>query len=373
LLRPSHIYVHIPFCKRKCYYCDFASIEYENSITSAYLSALEEEVTLRCSGISPETIYIGGGTPSILHLKELELLLRILSKIDQSNLDEFSIEINPGTIDVEKMMLIRKFNVNRVSIGIQSFHDKALTLLGRIHNSKLAKAAVAVTKEAGIDNISLDLINSWPGQTPDMWLSDLQAAVKLRPKHVSSYALTYEDDTPLNRKRAAGKVKPLGQDSERELFDLTSNFLEKEGFLHYELSSFCMEGYESRHNTAYWLGRQYIGLGASACSFVDDIRFTNCRDPQDYINRMIDTGVARHWQESLTPEQRARERAVINLRLAEGINLERFQSETGFSFNEILGNNDKLIDDGWLEFNNGFVRLSKKAYPLADAVLMDLI
>lgn len=372
--KPSHLYIHIPFCVEKCAYCDFASVKYNKHLVKAYLMALNEEFQLKCMNVVPQTIYIGGGTPSILAEEELGILLQTVTNLDLSALEEFTFEVNPGTVSVEKFMTLKDYHVNRISIGMQSFNDEALNILGRIHNSKQGKAAFTMAREAGFENISIDLINSWPGQTPAMWLDDLEAAVKIDAKHISSYCLSYEEGTPIFRKREEGKLAVVSEEIERQIFDLTGKFLASKKFDRYEISAYAKEGHFSRHNISYWLGEEYLGLGSAAFSYADGMRYANCRDPEIYIRMIAETGTARNWQETLDPEKRARERAVINLRMTEGINLEKFRNETGFSFDEIYKEEKgQLLDGGWLEYNDGFVRLTEKALPVADSILMEFI
>ncbi len=373
MLRPSHLYVHLPFCRRKCNYCDFGTVKYQKDLVDVYLASLAEEMEQRCSHLSPSTIYIGGGTPTTLNDSQLNFLFSLIEKLDLSCVEEFTIEANPGTVSIEKLMFLFDAGVNRISFGIQSFNDDALRLLGRIHTSKQGRAAVVMAREAGFENISIDLINSWPGETLDMWLADMQVAVKVSPEHISAYGLTYEEGTPLYCLQKEGRLQPLNMDAERVLFDLMGDFLPSVGYERYEISAFAKRGYESKHNLSYWTGKEYIGVGATACSYVNNVRFTNFRNPNEYIRAITDCATARCWQEELTPEHRARERAVINFRLTSGINIHEFESDTGFSLLEMVQNNEYLLRDGWLEIDDDNIRLSKKALPIADSILQELI
>jgi oxygen-independent coproporphyrinogen-3 oxidase len=291
-----------------------------------------------------------------------------------SNVSEFSIEINPRTITTDKAMILRENNINRVSIGAQTFNEEGLKILGRAHSTKHISSTVSICREAGLENISLDLINSWPAQTVDNWLEDLEKTVALRPKHISSYCLMYEEGTPLFRKREKGILKVLGEDTEREMFDITGAFLGQNGFERYEISNFSLPGFECKHNISYWEGEEYIGLGVGAHSHVEGVRSSNTSDIASYIRMIAESGVAKNWQEKLIPEHSAREKMIIALRMSKGIDIKKFESDTGFEIYDLFGRDIKaLLNDGWLISEKGRIFLSEKALPVSDSILMELI
>jgi oxygen-independent coproporphyrinogen-3 oxidase len=373
-MTPVALYAHVPFCAQRCRYCDFVSTRYDAYKAATYLAALAEDVDCHASEAEIRTVYVGGGTPTALSTVHLTALLDILSKLDLSGVVEYTVEANPGTIDVEKLQSLRQAGVNRLSIGVQSFHDEALRVLGRSHTAKQARAAVGIAREAGIENISLDLIYGWPGQTPQSWQADLEEAVRLEPEHISCYGLTYPEGTSLWRARERGEILPQSEDEERELFDMMGALLAAPAWERYEISNFCRKGRECRHNRVYWEGGPYIGVGPGACSYVDGVRSGNVPDVEQYIRRTEEGTDVRTWQESLPPERAARERLVIGLRLLKGIEADRFAAETGFSIESLLGDGlTHLIREGWLEWRGRSLALTSRALPVADTVLAELV
>lgn len=370
----KNLYVHIPFCQRRCYYCDFASSEYKSEVADSYLEALGVEFTRRAYGMCPETIYIGGGTPTCLPYEKLEQLLDILDLLEQRDLKEFTVEANPGTLSMEKLLLLRDAGVTRVSLGVQTFNQRGLDTLGRFHSAKDARFAVALLHEAGFDNISVDLIFAWPDQRIAEWREDLEKVLRLDVPHVSCYGLTYPEGTTLHQMLQEGRVERAHEDREREMFDLMDEVLASGGLRRYEISNFARPGHESMHNVNYWMGGTYTGLGAGAHSYEGSTRFGNCGSVTSYIGRMNSAGTALDSVDELPPEARARECAVIWLRMIDGINREAFRERTGRELDELLGPNlAKLIEGGWLEWNSSNLRLTNRALPVADAVLADIV
>lgn len=368
------LYLHVPFCRRRCRYCDFPTQAYDRALAEAYLVALAEEVEARVRRLAPRTLYIGGGTPTALRADQLTDLLNLLGTLDLSRLEEYTVEANPGTFDVETLLRLREAGVNRLSLGVQTFHAEGLKRLGRIHDARRARAAVSMAREAGFENLSLDLIYGWPGQRPADWREDLETVAGLAPEHLSCYGLTYEEGTPLWRDRRAGRLMPLTEEEERLLFDEMASRLADRGYDRYEISSFARPGGQCRHNRAYWEGEEYVGLGAGAHSLVAGTRFCNSRSPAEYIRLMTRHGRARVWEESLPPERAARERVVIGLRLREGLAPETFAAATGFELEELLGRElPPLLEGGWLEWTEGRLRLSDRALPVADSILAELV
>jgi oxygen-independent coproporphyrinogen-3 oxidase len=343
-------------------------------VVEAYLTALAEEISHRARNLPLQTLYLGGGTPTSLTLPELSALHECLRPLDLTQVDEFSTEANPGTLTIEKLMLLREMGCNRISLGVQTFHEGGLKILGRAHSAKQARLAVSLCQEAGFENLSIDLINGWPGQTLANWHDDLDRAADLGATHLSCYGLTYEEGTELFRRRERLQLHPLGESMERKLFDLTAPCLERLGFTHYEISSYARPGYTCLHNRTYWEGGEYCGLGAAAHSYERGIRSSNCDDPLEYIQRISEAGTARVWQEELPPERCARERAVFWLRLLEGVHRQQFHSESGFRLEELFADAlPPLLDAGWLELTADHLRLSPAGLPVADSILAELI
>jgi len=370
------LYVHVPFCVSRCAYCDFASEVVSPQRVRLYLGALAREVDRSpFKGAAPETVYVGGGTPTSLAEGELAALFTILARgFDLSHAEEFTVEANPGTVDEDRLELLREVGANRISLGVQSFEDERLRLLGRAHDSREAEAAFTAARAAGFGNISLDLIFAVPRQTLDDVASDVARAVRLGPEHVSLYGLTYEAGTRMKRMLDAGEVVSIDEESERAMYLAVIDCLERSGYPQYEISNFARPGFESRHNLACWQGDEYLGLGPSAASFTGGERRKNVRGLTEYARRLAGGVEPVEERERLPPERAARERACLALRTRPGIDREEFEKRTGFDLEALLGEpGTRLFAGGWLEVCDGKVRLSREALPVADAVLAEIV
>ncbi len=323
------LYVHIPFCKTKCPYCDFYSVLSVSSLPE-WIDALEKETLAYRDRFAPfDTLYLGGGTPSLLSGKELERLLHHLrSAFSISPHGEFTLEANPDDITADNLRAYRGLGVNRISLGIQSFNDQELRLLKRRHTAPQAAKALERIKHAGAFQVGADLMYGLPGQTELSWLRSLEEAVRLQPDHISCYQLTLDAQTPFGEMLAEGKIRPLREEEERAFFILTSTFLRGQGYLHYEISNFSRgEENTCRHNKKYWQHAPYLGLGPSAHSFQDGIRWWNVRDLQTYgesLNRGI---LPLAGKEILTPQQNLMESLMLGFRTKEGIHRGLIASE----------------------------------------------
>jgi oxygen-independent coproporphyrinogen-3 oxidase len=332
------LYIHIPFCRRKCPYCDFYSVT-ETEPVADFLNALETEMRLYADRpLVFDTIYIGGGTPSVLSAEDILRILRAAGNAFQILPDsEITLEINPGTVTAEKLHRLRLAGINRISIGIQSFQQKNLQFLGRIHSSTQASATIQAARQTGFERIGLDLIYGLPNQTVEAWLADLAQAVAFVPEHVSCYALTYASGTPLSKDLAAGRLQAAGDETVAELFLKTSKFLQSCGYEHYEISNFA-RGIDSRsrHNCKYWTFAPFIGLGPSAHSFVEPQRWWNRADVQFYVEALKAKALPHEAQEALTPEQMMIEAVYLGLRQADGIGVKAFERRFQIDFREIF-------------------------------------
>lgn len=374
IMNIKNIYVHIPFCLRRCNYCDFASSDFDQDMAEKYLDALGVEFTRRAYGMRPETIYIGGGTPTCLSHEMIEHLVDMLDLLELDDLQEFTIEANPGTLDVSKLILLRESGITRVSLGVQTFIPEGLEVLGRYHSAKDARFAVAQLREVGFDDISIDLIFAWPGQTMQMWQEDLETVLKLGISHVSCYGLSYPQGTPISRMLELCHIEPADESLERDMFDATAEILEAGGLKRYEISNFAKPGHQCVHNLNYWRGGTYVGIGAGAHSYEGTTRFGNCPDVQQYIKRMNTSGAAIDFIDDISAQARARECAVIWLRLSEGINRELFHNSVGIELEDLLGDSlVKLLADGWLEWRDDQLCLADKSIPVADSILSELV
>ena len=317
----SGLYVHIPFCVTKCPYCDFYSIT-DLSLTDTFLDALEGEARLYADRSDRyDSLYIGGGTPSVLKPRQIERLFSILRSSFVFEEDaEVTTELNPDDVTHEKLDAVRRAGVNRLSIGIQSFDDGELAFLGRRHGAAASRHALAMAREAAFGNVGIDLIYGLPGQTPDRWRKTLEEAMTFAPRHLSCYQLTIEETTSFGRLKREGVFRPAGEERERELFLLTSEFLEDRGFIHYEVSNFALsEGLFSRHNRKYWRHVPYLGLGPAAHSFDGARRWWNTRSVTDYCRLTGEGKRPVDGHEELTPEQLLLERLYLGFRTRDGV------------------------------------------------------
>jgi oxygen-independent coproporphyrinogen III oxidase len=368
--RPAGLYIHIPFCQTKCRYCGFYSEPIEKCDPKRLISAIIGELEQYKEAVF-QTIYIGGGSPSCIPTK---LLLMLIDKITSSfpKFVEFTIEANPGQVNKDLLTNLHSAGVNRLSIGAQSFNPDELKFLGRKHSVADIGRAVKAAKEADFDNIGLDLIFAIPDSTLDLWEKTLQSAIELDVQHISAYALTYEHNTPLQKAVEAGEVTPIDEETDRQMYDMTIDTLEKAGFNQYEISNFAKSGFECKHNLNYWANNPYLGIGPAAGSYWDRRRTLNIADIKKYI-AAIEHG-ATVIAESETPDktQVACETAVLNLRRRCGIILDKFEKQTGLDaaklFAEPIGKYKKL---GLIRQTKHRLYLTRNALPIADSVLCD--
>jgi oxygen-independent coproporphyrinogen-3 oxidase len=342
---PAGIYVHIPFCVRKCAYCDFYSVA-DLTLKPEFLKALFAEIAASDPGpLVFDTIYIGGGTPSLLEPAEVGGIIEGLSsKFRFEGPVEVSLEANPGTLDKEKLRGFRSAGVSRLNIGVQSFREKNLEMLGRIHSARQAHAALSNARRSGFEALGLDLMYGLPGQIRSDWLADLGSALAFRPEHLACYMLSVEPGTPLAADQRLGRFRPAPEADVAELFMATSEFLTGRGYRHYEISSFarckaggCSAAHISRHNTKYWAYAPYIGFGPAAHSFLPPRRSWNHRDVERYTD---DVSAGRRpvaGEEVLTAEQQMMEAIMLGLRTAAGIGLRDFKRRFGVDFMERCG------------------------------------
>ena len=326
------VYVHIPFCASRCSYCDFYSTLKLETAGSHYVDALIGEAVLRrCElhGEAVRTLYLGGGTPSQLPLPLLSRLVEGLrGALDLHGVEEFTIEANPDDVTPEWCAALPALGVNRVSMGVQSFEDRILRAIGRRHTSQQVVKAVENLHDVGIGNISLDLIYGLPGQTLDSWAESVDRAIALAPRHVSAYWLTYVPGTRLWRQREQGEVTEVPEDVCIAMYHLLVKRLQEAGFEHYEISNFSLPGYHSRHNSSYWDGTPYLGLGAAAHSYDRNVRRSNPHDLHAYIS-CIAAGKTACIEEEMTLWERYDERVMLSLRTAAGMDVERLRQEFG--------------------------------------------
>ena len=357
-----HMYVHIPFCARICPYCAFYKDLLDRSQTSRFCEAILCDLDQQCASfaVSPETIYFGGGTPTALTTSQLEFLIGgFRERLDLSSLMEWTIEANPGSVSSRKAALLRRLGITRVSLGVQSWDNDLLKLLGREHNSQQAEQSFQILRMAGFSNINIDLMFGLPGQTIEQWKFTLEKTIDLQPDHISTYCLTYEEDTEFFLRQSRGEFRQ-DTDSDAAFFELTMCILEDAGYEHYEISNYARPGFSSVHNRAYWLGKDYLGIGPSAFSTVGMQRWQNICDYRGYADRALSGQLLKGFSESLTSEMKRSERIALSLRVREGVagaELKNFGQET-----------EELISLGLLRKSNGSFLLTRKGKSLADSV-----
>ena len=348
-MEPISLYIHIPFCERKCPYCDFYSLTGSPALQQQFVRALLIEIELvseRFSETPPlvKTIFFGGGTPSILPTDELGKIVQSLySRFQIAPNAEITIEANPGTVDQGKFEDYFSMGFNRISLGIQSFSDEELRRLGRIHSAAEAEAAIRSSQKAGFTNISLDLIFGIPGQTETHWQKNLEKAIHWQPTHISAYNLIYEADTPFWRWRESGIIRPLDEQIEWNMYRSTVETLQASGYEHYEISNFSLPGKACRHNQNYWNGTTYLGMGPSAHSFRREKRWWNVRDVNAYISHLGDKKMPIGGKEILTPQQQKMEFIFLSLRQKRGISLIAYREKFGRNFLEEFSHSLEII------------------------------
>jgi oxygen-independent coproporphyrinogen-3 oxidase len=319
------LYVHIPFCQKRCIYCDFVSGLYTPEKATAYIHTLKKEILNIPDNVSLKTLYIGGGTPSILSHETLcDLIAHIFSHLPFVPDYEATIEVNPGTLDEEKARSVRSCGINRVSIGIQSFHDDELSLLGRVHTRKEAERSVHIAREAGFENIGIDLMYGIPGQKMKGWKESLEKTVNLKPKHISIYELTVERSTVLGTYVQKGTLTLPEEERIVEMYDYAIDYLKSSGYIHYEISNFAMPDYPCRHNLNYWERGEYYGAGLGAHSFLRGRRFHNTGILDQYIHLMSENKGPVQETETITAGKALSEALFLGLRKIKGINLKTF-------------------------------------------------
>lgn len=366
--KPTSAYVHIPFCTQICYYCDFSKVFIKNQPVDAYLEALIKEFESYQIN-SLKTLYIGGGTPTAITAKQLDYLLSHLQQhLQLDQLEEFTIEANPGDLTEDKIAVLRQSAVNRISLGVQTFNDKQLKQIGRSHTEAQIYTTIASLKEAGFQNMSIDLIYALPGQTIQQVKENVAKALALDIPHLSLYSLILEHHTVFMNKMRRGKLQLPTEDLEAEMFEYIISEMEASGFEHYEISNFTKPGFESRHNLMYWNNDEYFGCGAGASGYLDGIRYRNRVPIQHYLKAVAD-GNARLSEEVLTKEEMMEEELFLGLRKKSGVSVSRFQEKFGLSFESRYGSVVRELQaQGLLVKDKDFVRMTKKGLFLGDSV-----
>lgn len=363
----EHLYVHIPFCPKVCPYCSFYKEASDRNKTAAFVDAILSELDIRRAEtpVRPRTVFLGGGTPTALPTRLLERLVSGLrDRIDTSALAEWTIEMNPATVSLEKARLLHDLGINRASMGVQSWDPDLLERLGRVHSSAQARRSFDILREAGFRNVNLDHIFGIPGQSLAQWLDTLETSLALEPEHISAYCLTYEEDTEFFLRFQRGEYSQNEAD-DAAFQEAAMDRLEASGFLHYEVSNYARPGFECRHNLAYWQGRDYLGLGPSAFSTVGIRRWQNIPDTSAYSAGILAGSPVISFEETVDPDTRRAERIAFGLRTRYGISDGLPSAHT----QEIL----HLENDGLLTRQDGRITLTRRGILLADAIAETLM
>lgn len=356
------IYIHIPFCDTICSYCDFCKMFYSKSMTDDYLDTLQREIEENYRGEKIKTIYIGGGTPSCLNIKQLEKLFSILSIFKKEETYEFTIECNPDVTE-EKINLFIKNGVNRISMGVQTSQDKYLQFLNRSHSKHQVESAIAMIKKCGIQNINVDLMYAFPNQTVKELREDLSFFLSLDVPHISTYSLMIEPHTVLGIQ----KIEPIEEDLDASMYEEIKNALQQKEYIHYEISNYSKKGFESKHNLTYWNNERYYGFGLGASGYIDDIRYTNTKSLQSYIK-----GNYRLEEDPLTEKETIENAFMLGFRKIEGISILEFKERYHMNVlkNDVV---NQLLKQGKLVRQEDTIYIDEKYLYISNTILVDFI
>lgn len=370
---PVGIYLHIPFCEKKCFYCDFYSLE-NHSQRDEFTDSIVNEIHLfaeRHPGLDADTIFFGGGTPSLLTPLELDKILSALHEVFHISGDaEFTMECNPGATDTSFLSDYRSLGANRLSFGVQSFFDDELRFLSRIHNSEEAMRAVSRAREAGFENVNIDLIYALPGQTEEKQMTNLQKAISLRTEHVSAYSLIVEPGTPLYAAVQKGEVTPADESREAGMYEKVMEFMEGQGYCHYEISNYAQPGFECKHNMKYWNAEEYVGFGPSAHSYLEGRRWWNVSSLTGYVAELGKNALPVSAVETLSPTQLLDEFVILHLRqgvLNIGELSQRFELTPDRVFLR------ELETAGYCIITDKTIRLTRKGFTVCDEIAQRLL
>ncbi len=380
--RPLELYIHIPFCARKCGYCDFLSARAIPGVRQKYVEQLIREISCQSAhypGYRVVSVYLGGGTPSLLEPKETaDIMAQIRSCFRLEEDAEVTMEANPGTVTMEKLKAYREGGINRLSIGLQSADDGELKRLGRIHTWDEFLKTYQRVRQAGFDNVNIDLMSALPGQTTDSWRATLKKVARLRPEHISAYSLMIEEGTPFYETYHGHPELLPDEDEEREMYYLTGRFLKEQGFERYEISNYARPGRECRHNTGYWTGVEYLGLGLGASSYIQGFRFRNESDLETYCGIPMDSPRADDLLHQdiirLTDGEKMEEFMFLGLRMIKGVSEKEFRKRFGVTIWEVYGEVlKKLQKNRLIILEDAGVRLSDFGIDISNYVLSEFL
>lgn len=366
----NYLYIHIPFCLEKCIYCDFYSVSFKSQIVRDYINALCQEIKLRTPNSELRAIYIGGGTPTILPEKEIEGLLHAIRDNYSINSDaEITIEANPGTITAKKAESLLKSGINRISIGVQSFNDTELSVLGRSHDASDALEAVESVKKAGFNNISIDLIYGIPKQSLKDWEYSLRKAVEISPEHISTYELTPEKNTPLYEDIKFARIVMPEEELISDMYYRAIDVLNDHGYIHYEISNFAKPGFECRHNLNYWDRGEYLGIGAGAHSFFNSRRTGNIRNVSGYIESLNQGVLPVNEEVEIKDDDALKEYIFLGIRKTDGIDISLLSGK-GPQIQKVV---DELVSHDLVELKGNRLKLTRKGLILSNEVIVQVL
>lgn len=372
------LYVHIPFCIKKCKYCDFISYRQNNSMIDSYVTALTKELSMHKNTLRDykiKTVFIGGGTPSILDINKLDIIINQIHKnFDINSRAEVTIECNPGTLTKEKLKFYKNIGINRLSIGLQSFNNEILKFIGRIHSKEDFIDNYNKARNAGFENINIDLIYGLPNQDMKDWEGTLKEVIKLKPEHVSAYSLKIEEGTVLYRLLDEKKLNLPSDEEDRDMYHFAIDLLNENRIRQYEISNFSKNGYECMHNLIYWNNEEYLGVGVSAHSYLNQKRFSNTNDINEYINFINRGELPIQMEEYKNKEDEITETIFLTLRLNKGLDLMKFHDRFQVSILDIYGDKiRKLIDLGLLTIKGNHIRLTSYGMDVSNQVFVEFL
>lgn len=383
LKKELELYIHIPFCIRKCAYCDFLSGPADDKTIECYVGKLIEEIQAHGAGETMDknvvtTIFFGGGTPSIFSGSQMRRIMEaVKANFDIVEDAEISMEANPGTVTKEKLECYRQAGINRISFGLQSADDEELKLLGRIHTWEKFLESFQLARECGFDNINVDLISAIPKQTLESWESSLRNVIALEPEHISAYSLIVEEGTPFYEKYgegAEGEVLLPSEEDERQMYHCTEALLREAGYHRYEISNYAKPGRECRHNLGYWERKNYLGIGLGASSLIDNVRYRNTECLEDYIQFTCELNQIQKDREILSIEEQMEEFIFLGLRKMEGISKKLFQNTFGKTLEQCYGKNiQNMIEKELLVMEEEVLKLTKAGIDISNYVFTELL
>ena len=372
------LYIHIPFCVTKCKYCDFNSFKIDLNEKIKYLNYLGEEMKLYKEEIKNreiDSVFVGGGTPSILNENEINILFeKIKENFNIKSNAEITMECNPGTLTLNKLKVMKKSGVNRLSIGLQAVQNHHLKYIGRIHTFEEFEKNYHDAKQMGFDNINIDLMYALPNQSREDWMESLEKVVKLNPTHISAYSLILEENTELFKMYERDEFNLLDENTDIEMYEYTINYLKSHGYNQYEISNYAKDNFECKHHVLYWKCEEYVGIGASASGYFNGIRYNNICELDNYEKMILEGEKPIEWEEKLSIKDEIEESIFLGLRMNEGIQISDFKEKYNFDFEKEYKNEiEKLSKMELIEIDNNLMKLTQKGREISNSVFVEFI